>query len=349
VLAKRLRLIGGSRRFWDLPIITGPSTTRVFMATASRPLSLMEKPNPLPHRRRGPFVSGRGLGGAQFHLWLALLSSLFEPLWPDFYTLETLNRQKALMSDVEWACLYDGNPVPQEGSVIKKDWLKHRWTVFPTVKGSGPLDLQEAPELAGDPMAPAPAGVPSESKVGTLFRRTVVSVDSAEKDNQRADYTAITVWREGMDRYHYLIDAQRERMEFPRLVEAVNAMATRWAADYVLMEEKGAGNQYIQHMEAEVREGRAPGFMVTGINPGRDGKIFRMDSVSPFFKQGRVVLPERAPWLAHLERELLLFPGGKNDDYPDSISQYLKWARDTSTIRRGSAKLKGHGTGRRRA
>lgn len=286
--------------------------------------------------------------------------ALDEPIWPDFYTRATLLRQKALSSPSNWACLYEGNPIPDEGQIIKKAWLTPRYQTPPLLRAGDPgtpghnggpaLDDEDPSTLTGAGTLP-----PQEGR-GTLtpengapqivlidkappFKRTVVSVDSAEKDTQRADYTAITVWREAIDGRHYLVDAHRERMEFPRLLECVEAYARQWNAQYVLMEEKGAGNQYIQHCAALTGDAVMP-FAVVPINPGRDGKIFRMDSVTPFFRNLRVVLPERAPWLAHFERELLMFPGGKNDDYPDTVSQYLKFARDTGAVRRGTKKMK---------
>jgi predicted phage terminase large subunit-like protein len=43
------------------------------------------------------------------------------------------------------------------------------------------------------------------------------------------------------------------------------------------------------------------------------------------FEAGQVFFPKNAPYLLELERELLSFPRGKNDDQVDSISQALAW------------------------
>jgi len=285
--------------------------------------------------------------------------ALDEPLWGSFYTREALLRQKALMSPSQWAALYDGNPVPADGNVIKSKWLTLRYKVPPLLRANSIAGSLAIQELAGeDPLELKEGRDPSDSQEGGVpgdlknekespgriiehalpYVRTVLSVDSAEKDTDRADYSAITVWRETIDRRHYLVDAHRERMEFPRLVACIDHMAQMWQAEVVLMEEKGAGNQYIQHIESEDDPTR--GFVVVPINPGRDGKIFRMDAVTPFFMGNRVILPERAPWLSDFERELLQFPGSKNDDYADSTSQYLKWVKEKGAARRGTKKLR---------
>lgn len=36
--------------------------------------------------------------------------------------------------------------------------------------------------------------------------------------------------------------------------------------------------------------------------------------------------PRDAPWRDDLKKELMAFPGGRNDDQVDSISQFLNWA-----------------------
>jgi hypothetical protein len=48
-----------------------------------------------------------------------------------------------------------------------------------------------------------------------------------------------------------------------------------------------------------------------------------MAVASAKFEAGQVLLPERAPWLADLEAELFVFPGSRQDDQCDSISQAL--------------------------
>jgi hypothetical protein len=58
------------------------------------------------------------------------------------------------------------------------------------------------------------------------------------------------------------------------------------------------------------------------VRPDGD-KVSRMAVVSAKFEAGQVFLPERASWLADFEAELFAFPGSKNDDQCDSVSQAL--------------------------
>ena len=148
------------------------------------------------------------------------------------------------------------------------------------------------------------------------------------------------MWRLGSDFRHYLCYAFRDRMAFPKLVARVGEIAERWQADTILMETKGAGNQYIQ---AVANQGLAP-CPVVGITPGaREGKVFRMDGVVSFFQGRQVVFPERADWMKDVERELLEFPGSKNDDYADTVSQYLSWSRANAVQPRGTVKMGSRG------
>ena len=45
------------------------------------------------------------------------------------------------------------------------------------------------------------------------------------------------------------------------------------------------------------------------------------------FESAKVLLPNKAPWLADLETELFTFPHGRHDDQVNSISQALSYER----------------------
>jgi len=107
----------------------------------------------------------------------------------------------------------------------------------------------------------------------------------------------------------------RGRLDYPALKAKVEALARQWKASQVLIEEAGTAIGLIQELRY-----RIPG--VTGIKPDRD-KVTRMSRASALFEARQVHLPERAPWLAELEAELFAFPGSRNDDQVDSISQAL--------------------------
>jgi predicted phage terminase large subunit-like protein len=47
--------------------------------------------------------------------------------------------------------------------------------------------------------------------------------------------------------------------------------------------------------------------------------------VSHLIEAGNIAVPNAAPWLATFQREVTMFPNGKNDDQVDCLSQFLKW------------------------
>jgi phage terminase large subunit-like protein len=62
--------------------------------------------------------------------------------------------------------------------------------------------------------------------------------------------------------------------------------------------------------------------------PSGADKIVRLHACSDRFENGRVVLPERAPWLDDYINELIGFPGSKHDDQVDSTTQALDYLRE---------------------
>lgn len=225
-----------------------------------------------------------------------------EPLWKDFYTYDHLMNLKATLPPRDWNSLYMGKPVDEAGGIIIGEWLK-TYSMMPGANST---------------------------------KRTVVSVDSAIKANQRADFTAIGVWREDYDGFHHLCYVHRARVEFPEMVKLIANIAIEWKADVILIEDKGSGTQYVQ---TQAMKAPCP---VVPLSPNNNSKEFRLDGVAPMFQAGLVLLPERAEWLPDYQSELLGFPNAKYDDQVDFTSQYLTWAR--AGVKRGNAKLQGKGT-----
>ena len=141
------------------------------------------------------------------------------------------------------------------------------------------------------------------------------SWDTANKGGPESDFSVCTTWFVTRNRRWYLIDVWRKRVDYPELKAAVRALTTRHRPQRVLVEDAGSGTFLFQELRGEVNG-------IVAVKPERD-KISRMAVASAKFESGLVFLPERAPWLADFERELLAFPGSKHDDQCNSVSQAL--------------------------
>ena len=202
--------------------------------------------------------------------------------------LSALEQQRAAMTPLVFSAQFQQSPIPLEGNLIKRDWIQY-------FKGTLP---------------------PRE---GDYF---VISWDTAMKSTELADYSVGTVWRV-QDRGNLinLVDLVRGRFEYPELVAAAIELWRKWKVDwantYLVIEDKGSGSSLIQSLKKE----RIYAHQHHGKLEG--DKIMRLTAQAAQFHAGVVHFREDAPWLGDLMAELLGFPGVRNDDQVDSISQAL--------------------------
>lgn len=207
-------------------------------------------------------------------------------LHPERMPLDLLQQVRSEIGEFAFAGQYQQRPAPEGGGIVKLDW-------FGRYKG------ELAPHV-GD--------------------RIIQSWDLAWTASELANYSVCTTWLY-RDYRLYLIDVFRKRLEMPDLVTLIPRHADAWNAEQVVLERTGVGIGLLQqfYREQDPRQERYK------HHEPRDDKATRLHKVARFIADGRVYLPEQAPWLQAFERELQSFPNGKYDDQVDSLSQALLW------------------------
>lgn len=237
-----------------------------------------------------------------------------DPLWPEMFDKAYYLTQKAESTASEWHSLYQGQPTVEDGGVLQSEWIQ-RYKDLPTHEGRPPPppNFEESHEQQAERLRTIDPD--------SIIVRTTLSVDTAIKASDRANYTAITVWAESKSGKHYLIEVYRRRLEFNTMVDIIDKAARDHNVSAILVEDKGSGTQYIQTQQ---NKSFAP---IISISVQNQTKEFRFDAITPMFVTGRVLLPHSGLWLPDYEKELLEFPASKYDDQVDSTSQYLSWAK----------------------
>jgi predicted phage terminase large subunit-like protein len=150
-------------------------------------------------------------------------------------------------------------------------------------------------------------------KLDQLF--VLQSWDTASKGGPENDWSVCTTWIVTRKKQYYLVDVWRGRVDYPSLKARTLELARKWKARRILVEDTGAGTSLVQELCTQLSG-------IIAVRPEKD-KASRMAAASAKFEAGQVFLPERESWLPDLESELFVFPGGRNDDQCDSISQAL--------------------------
>jgi predicted phage terminase large subunit-like protein len=206
-----------------------------------------------------------------------------ELLQPNRDSLEALEELKREVGSRVFAAQYQQMPTPPDGNMIKAAWLG-RYNTVPDRKN---------------------------------FQRVVLSCDPAGKPGPRNDYTAITVI--GLQQQAiYLLEVSRGHWTVMQMLAQIVALAQRWEADFVIIEDTASGSGLIQLLNQQTR------LSVDGRHPNAD-KITRMSRQQGRFEAGRILLPHEASWLADFEAELLAFPDGRYDDQVDALLLFLDW------------------------
>lgn len=215
-----------------------------------------------------------------------------EALCPELFPSPKLREIETRIGSWWWSCLYQQRPKPAGGGVFKEQWLRHYRV---TVDGMIDCAVPGVPVL--NPMA--------------LIR--FATVDLATRENESADYTAIAMWAYWAERnLLFLVDVDRRRMEGPAIIAALQSMRDKWHPAFFAVETVQAQLYILQFA-------RPKGVPVREIRPDRD-KLSRALSATTLFEAARVWFPERAPWLADCEGELLSFNRAEHDDFVDCVS-----------------------------
>jgi predicted phage terminase large subunit-like protein len=226
-------------------------------------------------------------------------------LCPEREPREILNQIRIDMGNYACAAQYGQDPTPPGGNRIRLDWF-------------GQYDASEEPQRED-------------------FQFIAQSWDTALTAEPTSDFSVGMTWGFKEDHW-YLLDCRRVRMDFPDLKREVLSLANRWTADAVLIEQAGSGISLFQQLRQDDRQA----WRYLGTKPLLD-KITRVEAQTARLETGRYLLPDQAPWLNELRRELLAFPMGKYDDQVDALTQFVEWASSP----RGQARQRyDRGTGR---
>ncbi len=139
-----------------------------------------------------------------------------DALWPGKYNRDVLDKIKATIGSYDWTALYQQNPTPAGGNMIKREWWKR---------------YKEPP---------------------AAFDEVIQSWDCAFKDLQTSDYVVGQVWgRIGANKY--LLDQIRAKMDTPATMTAIRMMSAKWPMGYAkLIEDKANGPAVIQMLSGEI-------------------------------------------------------------------------------------------------
>ena len=150
----------------------------------------------------------------------------------------------------------------------------------------------------------------------------IMAMDTAFEAKNRSDYTAIVFFGvfnnpEDYDQPNViLIEAVRERLEFPALKARTLELYKEWEPDGLIVEKKASGAPLIY----ELRRMNIP---VQEYTPSRgQDKISRLNAVADIFASGKVYAP-RKRWAEEVIDEVAAFPAGKHDDYVDAVTLAL--------------------------
>ena len=223
-------------------------------------------------------------------------------IWPEQWTLESLQQTRASMHHImwQWYAQYQQNPTASEAAIIKREWIKW-WTK----DDPPPIEF------------------------------IIQSYDTALTTKERSDFSVCHTW--GVFKYRadptgpltdnlILLNKVKGKYEFPELKTMAHEQFEEWQPDSVVVEAKASGQPLIDEM-------RRSGIFVQDFSPGKgQDKIARLNAVSDMFASGQVWFPENA-WASSTVEEILAFPAGEHDDEVDAMTLALMRARKGGLLR----------------
>jgi len=206
-----------------------------------------------------------------------------EPLWPNKFNLDRMEKIKKQVGSRVWSALYQQNPVIEGGNIIKEAWFQYYTTL--------PFDVNNWRDCY-----------------------IVQSWDLTFKDTGKSWVVGVTIAKKNAD--FYLLDMYRRKADFPETKKAVKAMADRYPmCKAVLIEEKANGSAILAELKKTVSH-----MIPVQATVSKDE---RLHAVAPVFEAGNFYLPLNHPMNKEIVEEMISFPNGGTDDIVDAISQAI--------------------------
>lgn len=206
-----------------------------------------------------------------------------EPLWPQRYGVDWMNKKKKAVGSRDWQALYQQNPRPSEAEqMFKKEWF----------------------EIVGD--------YPRDARIVRYWDLAATEA----KPGKDPDFTAGGKVAE-KDGIYYIVDIRRTRATPRRVEELVKQTAeldTKRVPIHMEQEPGSSGVNTIDHYRRMVLQG----YTFYG-DKKTSNKIERAAPVSSAAEAGNVKLV-RGAWNRDFLDEADIFPRGKHDDMVDVAS-----------------------------
>lgn len=254
-----------------------------------------------------------------------------ERLWPEWFDERFVELARA-QGERTWNSLYQQNPSAADGNIL----LKSAWRCWPHGKAEPTEEQRENPHKVEPP------------KFGT-WRQCVLYYDTALKEEEQNDYSAMTAWLSfersvaipqnkrtvAKQQNMLMIGAWRARIQASELLKAVLDHIDHFKPDRVVIEDKASGIQLIQELrKRRPRHEYGEVLVEAWVPPGKRGttdKVSRAWSASLTLNEGSIwYMP--GPMTEVAIKEAASFPNGRNDDLTDTITMAILHSRDLNLL-----------------
>lgn len=209
-----------------------------------------------------------------------------DALFPELKSIPFLMERKKIQGTANFEALYQQSPIIEGGNVFLETWWRY-YDILPKI------------------------------------RYSILVGDTAQKTEERHDFSVFMIWGMGEDGNAYLIDILRGKWEAPQLKTNFIAFWNKHRANPALrlrsahIEDKSSGTGLIQSIK---QKDKIP---IKGVKRDTKDKYTRATSVSPRVEAGYVYLKKDAHWLSDFLYEVTIFDGGAKDDQVDCVSDGL--------------------------
>ena len=206
------------------------------------------------------------------------------PVWPEYWNTDELEKVKATLPVNKWNAQWMQSPTSEEGAILKREWWR---------------------DYTKDHIPP--------------LHHVIQSYDTAFLKKETADYSAITTWGvfypdQDSPANLILLDAVKERLEFPELRRVALEQYRYWNPETVIIESKASGLPLTYEL-------RKMGIPVINFTPSKgNDKHARVNAVAPLFESGVIWAPDHK-FAEEVIEECASFPYGDHDDLVDSMTQ----------------------------